>query len=1023
MAKEHKKGLNALSTAIQGGFMKQAFALLFLPFVITGGMITGTVSATQTRAYEDASVIHLPCGKDIDSRTDIDLRDQALMENEELSGSYLVKFSGPVYPEHRQALERIGAEIYDYLPNYTYLVRMKPAGLFQALDSDEIEWIGCYEPSYKISPGINTEDTYTRELVVILFPGNEVSSLTGIVNGLGGEIIEGSACEWATFIRVNLPSSRIPDLAEHEEVKWIEEYHQAYFMNEDAQWVIQSWDEANKTRKIWNQGIKGEGQVINVMDSGVRTSHDYYRDNSVSITDWGDYPSHRKIIAYEKTFAFPPPDFGDDVIVGHGTHTSGSALGYDDPVGGSSPNDGMAPEAKLYFIDGGREDYPYHVVTGSNLQNVLNLAYEGNSAGAARISSHSWGTQTSRAYDTKCMQMDRTMWDAPDFLILSSAGNLNGGDYTGSPGNAKNLVCVGACRDGESANKFASSVSSSGPAGDGRIRPDIVTPGEGITSASSASNTGERTTSGTSMACPIAAGGAALIRQYLTEGYTGSPHTPSAALLKAMLINAVETDNTNFWGKWIPAPEVGWGRPNLDNVLVFDGDAENLAYVDEKSGLSTGQEYNLEIPDATDSIPFKVTLNWTDYPGANMSHPSLVNDLDLEVTSPTGKVYLGNNFSGSDNGSVEGGEVDSLNPTENVFVLTPEEGTWHIKVKANNVPQGPQPFALVVTYDSLNTGSLPLQLEIPVIQNPLLPQYADIWVVPINKPLSATPGVSLNISGTDEDLTVEQVAGSYAFVGDYKFSQTGTATVSVITEDTTIQRNFSVNKVSATGGSFTSPDRRCMLEIPGQAIDEAAFITLAAAQGYSSGSPSRIMSLKEGIGPAYRIGPAGLELALPATVSMSYSLNELGSAEPSDLVIMRLEDGLWEPVSSFIDTKHSRVVGVTSKLGVYRLAVKLGNNTPEVSRKVAVEPCATTPSPGERVLRLSLASKTQVSVSLFDASGRKVKTIIDRKLPLGEHEFTWEGKDGLGRTLAPGVYFLQVKTPLVSKNLKIISLH
>ncbi|CAN0509287.1 unnamed protein product, partial [Ectocarpus sp. 8 AP-2014] len=66
-----------------------------------------------------------------------------------------------------------------------------------------------------------------------------------------------------------------------------------------------------------------------------------------------------------------------------------------------------------------------------------------------------------------------------------------------------------------------SDFSSLGPTTDGRIKPDILAPGHYIFSAS---NGGEGScqldrNSGTSMSCPIAAGAAALVRQYLVDGF------------------------------------------------------------------------------------------------------------------------------------------------------------------------------------------------------------------------------------------------------------------------------------------------------------------------------------------------------------------------------------------------------------------------------------------------------------------------------------------------------------------------
>ena len=85
---------------------------------------------------------------------------------------------------------------------------------------------------------------------------------------------------------------------------------------------------------------------------------------------------------------------------------------------------------------------------------------------------------------------------------------------------------------------------------------------------------------------------------------------------------------------------------------------------------------------------------WSDYPSTGAASINLVNDLDLEVTGPGGVFYRGNVFAGG--WSATGGTADRRNNVENVYVQAAAAGTWTVTVRAYNVPNGPQPFALVV---------------------------------------------------------------------------------------------------------------------------------------------------------------------------------------------------------------------------------------------------------------------------------------------------------------------------------------
>jgi hypothetical protein len=72
----------------------------------------------------------------------------------------------------------------------------------------------------------------------------------------------------------------------------------------------------------------------------------------------------------------------------------------------------------------------------------------------------------------------------------------------------------------------------------------------------------------------------------------------------------------------------------------------------------------------------------------------LVNDLDL-IVEHNGQTWLGNVWSGGQ--SVPGGSADRLNTLEQVRLTTAVDGPVSIIVRAHNIPNGPQPFALVAS--------------------------------------------------------------------------------------------------------------------------------------------------------------------------------------------------------------------------------------------------------------------------------------------------------------------------------------
>jgi subtilase family protein/flagellar hook capping protein FlgD len=606
--------------------------------------------------------------------------------------SYLVQLHGPVMAGQRQQLEASGASIFAYIPHHAFLVRMRAAQSATVEALPFVRWVGAYQPAYKLSGQDEMQSVSgPGTLVVLLFPDADLAAARAALQSMGGTIEEATDSGRNKILRVTLDMSSVPELAGRGDVAWVEPWHQPTFDNAIAQWVVQT--NVLDQRRVWDMGLHGEGQVVHISDSGIRTSHNAFRDNATPITTFGQYPTHRKVIAYLSGRA--DVFFGDDAgASNHGTHVAGTVAGDDSPFA-ADPRDGHALKAKIYFTDVGKNTTS--VFTPSDMNLLFSPAYAGNAGGAARISTNSWGSPVNE-YDVQAMTIDQFMSDHPDFLVLFATGNSAGPGTVGSPAGNKDGLGIGNCQNGANANQ-KSATSSEGPAADGRLKPTVMAPGQGILSADGAGDAGYKSLTGTSMATPAAAGATALVRQYLTEGWypTGTPVpanaiAPSAALLKAMVITSTDND---MLAHNIPDNTVGWGRIKLDNILYFPGDAARTALVDEADGLATGEfaEYEVNVTDPT--VPLKITLCWTDREAAPGAGPKIVNDLDLTVTDPGNTVYLGNVFAGGQ--SLPTGSRDLLNVEEGVRRNAPAAGVWKIRVSGASVPFAPQPFALAIS--------------------------------------------------------------------------------------------------------------------------------------------------------------------------------------------------------------------------------------------------------------------------------------------------------------------------------------
>jgi len=593
---------------------------------------------------------------------------------------YIVQTNGPITEDWRNELANNGVEIVSYIPDNAYLVRLSEDQAEKVRCLGSVRWLGEYHPAYKMETTLS-QTTGMVDLTVTLFPGATNTYVVKLLKLVGGEVLGVAHNDKVNVVKLKIDSSYIDILASMPEVRFISKVELNRPMNDTSIPFVQN----RGSTPIFTHGIAGQQEVITMQDTEINPSHPNFNGNSYGVNGTGP-----KVLA-----RYVPGDSAGVVGAGdpHGGFMTGIAAGDGSTRNSwdASTYDGMAVGAQIIFQDVGNATaaavYPptdyYHD------------SYEYSEANyGSKIHSNSWGGAGPYS-DTEAM-IDQYIWDSQDFLIFFPAGANYGSGNIDAQASAKNIVTVGATNDAGTA--FAS-YSSAGPASDGRLKPDVVCPGgdfsPGIHSVNNAG--GYTTMSGTSCSCSLAAGSAALVRQYYREGWypigtkiAANGWSPSAALIKATLINgAIATGATA-----IPNYREGWGQLHLENSLYFSGDARKTAVVDNVNGLLTNDyvEYQYSV---NTGQRLKISLVWTDYPGDPTASKMLVNDLNLLVTVPGGTQYKGNVFSGG--WSAAGGSNDTLNNVECVNIQTPVAGVYTIRVTGAAVALGPQNFALVVS--------------------------------------------------------------------------------------------------------------------------------------------------------------------------------------------------------------------------------------------------------------------------------------------------------------------------------------
>lgn len=577
---------------------------------------------------------------------------------------YLVQVEGRVNEEVEAAIAATGATPERYFPDDALLVLATPGEAARARGLPAVRAAAPMPASWRIDPTLKgPRPRGTAEVLVELAPGANAAAVARAIADLGGEADEAPA-SWLLGARI--PGGAVEALAERPDVLFVAPAPEFRTENLEARQVVEG-ETAVGSGPLAELDLRGQGQLVAVADGGVDLDSCFFAGDKVAGYDAWD------------------GDGGDET--GHGTHVAGSVAGDRYADGFAARHDGLAPAAQLFVQDVGSRDSTALDLVPADLGRLFAPAYEAG----ARIHSDSWGSPGA-TYGPVARSLDRFVADHPDFLVLVANGNSGPkeGSVT-SPATAKNAISVGASGAGDRVDEVAF-FSSRGPTADGRVKPTLLAPGASIASAAAGEACAVITKQGTSMATPILAGAAAVLRQYFAEGYypagqatPGAGFAPSAALLRATLLAGAKP-----LGDGDPK-EIGFGRADLAGTVV-PGPGRRLWVDDEDTGLKVGEHASYEM-EVTAAGPLRIALAWTDVAGTSGSTKALVNDLDLVIDGPDG-TFRGNVFAAGR--SVIDGEPDRRNVEEVVALPEARPGTYRVRVIADNVPRGRQTFALAV---------------------------------------------------------------------------------------------------------------------------------------------------------------------------------------------------------------------------------------------------------------------------------------------------------------------------------------
>ena len=425
----------------------------------------------------------------------------------------IARFQRLPSPAQQVKLATFGIRVLHYLPDDAFLVSLSTSISPDQLRAADVNWLGAIYSEDKLPPRVQSSGIgswavragETADLRLKYYEDVDLKKAAKTLEALGVQITQLN--EDLLQFTANVPLNKLAELAAMDWLRWIEEVPPppAPF-NDGSRANVQ----ANAVQAT-PYNLSGAGVVVGEFDVGyVDSKH-------------GDLAG-RVVLA----------DGSNTVVNLHSTHVAGTMAGNGNSSffnrGLSRQWRGMAPATKIIsytFTD----SLPKHKDAIRNYGIV--------------VSQNSWGHIVGGFFGNCSLYGDYGM-NAPDYdriitglygdriSVVFAAGNArnnfdtNGcgvGPYhtIGPPGTGKNIITVGAINsDDNSMTTF----SSWGPTDDGRLKPELVAPGDevggdgGITST--APGNSYSVLRGTSMAAPAVSGAVALLVEDFRNRFGGA---------------------------------------------------------------------------------------------------------------------------------------------------------------------------------------------------------------------------------------------------------------------------------------------------------------------------------------------------------------------------------------------------------------------------------------------------------------------------------------------------------------------
>jgi len=133
----------------------------------------------------------------------------------------------------------------------------------------------------------------------------------------------------------------------------------------------------------------------------------------------------------------------------------------------------------------------------------------------------------------------------------------------------------------------------------------------------------------------------------------------------------------------------------------------------------------------------------------------------------------------------------------------------------------------------------------------------------------------------------------------------------------------------------------------------------------------------------------------------------------------------YAKTSGTYKVQESNMCGSTITAGVTLttkqcLMSNSSTNDGTIVSKIPQLKIAPNPFSNTTTISFSLTQSQKVSIQIFDATGRLIKTLTDAQTPVGAHQLVWNARDEKGNAVSTGIYFLRMQAGNYTETKKVV---